>query len=238
MRLLIDEKDLALLLEKKRDFVGNKVTADTIIAGISFLLSVFTASYEDILGIPGVVLKTIFCFIGIIYCLEIMRDILSRIKNKYNHEVLFQDIERLNMIQHNHSLVVIKDATSNRYLVYYDERWDCKLFLNYKTQDRNNESALKEQVAADLGLDSANLLFDYIASRVQEKYSVSHGEMRIYNHQLYEIHCCDFPEKFKENNFVINGKHYYWMSIPEMEKDKNIQEKNLEVVDFVKEYIK
>lgn len=36
MRLLIDEKDLALLLEKKRDFVGNKVTADTIIAGISF----------------------------------------------------------------------------------------------------------------------------------------------------------------------------------------------------------
>ena len=99
MRLLIDEKDLALLLEKKRDFVGNKVTADTIIAGISFLLSVFTASYEDILGIPGVVLKTVFCFIGIIYCLEITRDILSRIKNKYNHEVLFQDIEHLNMIQ-------------------------------------------------------------------------------------------------------------------------------------------
>lgn len=238
MRLLIDEKDLALLLEKKRDFVGNKVTADTIIAGISFLLSVFTASYEDILGIPGMVLKTVFCFIGIIYCLEITQDILSRIKNKYNHEVLFQDIEHLNMIQHNHSLVVIKDIASNRYLVYYDERWDCKLFLNYKTQDRNNESALKEQVAADLGLDSTNLLFDYIASRVQEKYSVSHGEMRIYNHRLYEIHCCDFPEKFKENNFVINGKQYYWMSIPEMEKDKNIQEKNLEVVDFVKEYIK
>lgn len=112
------------------------------------------------------------------------------------------------------------------------------IVLNYKTKDRNNESALKQQVAADLGLDSANLLFDYIASRVQEKYSVSHGEMRIYNHRLYEIHCCDFPEKFKENNFVINGKHYYWMSIPEMEKDKNIQEKNLEVVDFVKEYIK
>lgn len=36
MRLLIDEKDLALLLEKKRDLIGNKVTVDTIIAGISF----------------------------------------------------------------------------------------------------------------------------------------------------------------------------------------------------------
>ena len=42
MRLLIDEKDLALLLEKKRDLIGNKVTIDTIIAGVSFLLSVFT----------------------------------------------------------------------------------------------------------------------------------------------------------------------------------------------------
>lgn len=46
MRLLIDEKDLALLLEKKRDLIGNKVTIDTIIAGV-FLLSVFTASYND-----------------------------------------------------------------------------------------------------------------------------------------------------------------------------------------------
>ena len=53
MRLLIDKKDLELLLEKKREFIGNKVAIDTIIAGVSFLLSVFTASYDDILGIPG-----------------------------------------------------------------------------------------------------------------------------------------------------------------------------------------
>ena len=36
MQLLIDKKDLELLLEKQRDFIGNKVTIDTIIAGISF----------------------------------------------------------------------------------------------------------------------------------------------------------------------------------------------------------
>lgn len=125
-------------------------------------------------------------------------------------------------MEHTYYLVVVKDASSDRYLVYYDERWDCKLFPNYK----GSESALKEQVAADLGLDSTNLLFDYIASRVQEKYSVSHSEMRIYNHRLYGMHYCDFPERFKQDNFVINGKHYYWMSMSKMEKDKNIQEKN------------
>ena len=151
MRLLIDEKELALLLEKKRDLIGNKVTIDTIIAGISFLLSVFTASYDDLLGIrgAGIALKTIFCMIGIVYCLKIVKDVSEMVKNKYDHEVLLQDIEHLNMIQHNHSLIAIKNQVGEekRYLVYYDERWDCKLFLNYKTQNGNNEAALKEQVS-------------------------------------------------------------------------------------------
>ena len=134
MRLLIDEKDLALLLEKKRDLIGNKVTIDTIIAGVSFLLSVFTASYNDFLGIRGfgIVLKTIFCIIGIVYCLKIVKDVSEMLKNKDDHEVLFQDIEQLNMIQHNHSLVAVKDNSCEEklcYLVYYDERWDCKLFF-------------------------------------------------------------------------------------------------------------
>lgn len=62
MRLLIDKKDLELLLEKKREFIGNKVAIDTIIAGVSFLLSVFTASYDDILGIPGIDIKNDFLY--------------------------------------------------------------------------------------------------------------------------------------------------------------------------------
>lgn len=239
MRLLIDEKDLALLLEKKRDLIGNKVTIDTIIAGISFLLSAFTASYGDVLGIPGIVLKTVFCLIGIVYCVKIIKDVSEMLKNKYDHAVLFQDIEKLNMIQHNHSLIVIKDTFSkdkNHYLVYYDERWDCKLFLNYKTQERDNEAFLKEQISADLSIDSDRMICNYITSRVQEKYSVSHQETRIYNHRLYEVCLNSFSEKLKKDHFEINGKHYYWMTIEEMERDDNIKEKNLEVLDFVKEY--
>ena len=51
MRLLINKKDLALLLERKRDYIGNRVAADTVIAGVSFLLSTLTASYKDIFSI-------------------------------------------------------------------------------------------------------------------------------------------------------------------------------------------
>lgn len=214
MRLLIDEKELALLLEKKRDLIGNKVTIDTIIAGISFLLSVFTASYDDLLGIrgAGIALKTIFCMIGIVYCLKIVKDVSEMVKNKYDHEVLLQDIEHLNMIQHNHSLIAIKNQVGEekRYLVYYDERWDCKLFLNYKTQNGNNEAALKEQVSVDLNLNSGDITCNYVTSRVQEKYSVSHQETRVYNHRLYEMYFNNIPDEFRKDNFEISGRHYYW----------------------------
>lgn len=48
MKILISREQLELLLEKKRDFIGKKITIDTIIAGISFLISVWTANYETI----------------------------------------------------------------------------------------------------------------------------------------------------------------------------------------------
>lgn len=242
MNLLINECELKLLLEKKRNFIGNKVTFDTIIAGISFLLSAITATYDDIFNCKnsGLVIKTIFCFIGIIYLLKIIYDIVQAHNNKYNHEFLLKDIEGLNMIQHNHSLVAIRntfDNTTDKFLVYYDERWDCKLFPNYKTVDSDNESSLIDYISADLGCDKRKISCKYITSRIQEKYSYSHNENRTYHHRLYEISISHFPEKITYNDFSINGRHYYWMSIPEMENDTNIMKKNKEVVDFIKENI-
>lgn len=144
------------------------------------------------------------------------------------------------MRMHNHSLIAIRDNFTkqrDRFLVYYDDRWDCKLFLNYKTMDRNNEESILDRVSADLGVDKDTIVCTYISSRVQEKYSVSHNEERVYNHRLYEITLTRYPEKLEQDNFVINKRHYYWMSIQDMEKDENIWNKNKEVVDFVKEKV-
>ena len=53
MRMLIDNRDLELLLEKKKKFIGNKVTVDTMIAGISFsenmfsLFAIFICLFEN-----------------------------------------------------------------------------------------------------------------------------------------------------------------------------------------------
>lgn len=62
--------------------------------------------------------------------------------------------------------------------------------------------------------------------------------MRTYNHRLYEVSISNFPEIMRNDNFMLNGKHYYWMSIDDMRKDKEIIKKNLEIVEFVYGHIK
>ena len=151
-----------------------------------------------------------------------------------------KEIEDLDMIQHNHSLVIIKESFNDnmkRFLLYYDEKWDCKLFLNYKSQERGDEAAIIANVVKELKLNQKEVKCRHITSKLQEKYLVSHRENRIYNHRLYELQVNRFSEQEMGKDFVVNGKHYYWMSIEEMEKDDNIRNKNLEVVDFVKEYM-
>ena len=64
-------------------------------------------------------------------------------KNKYDHNILLNDIQKLDKIQHKHSLVAIQfpdTSAEKKYLVYYDERWDCKLFckrLNFRHGYKN-----------------------------------------------------------------------------------------------------
>ena len=91
------------------------------------------------------------------------------------------------------------------------------------------------RIAEDFNVDVQAINCRYVASRVQEKYSVSHNEDRVYQHRLYEVSFDRMPEAVGNDDFIINDRHYYWMSIPDMEKDANIAQKNLEVVDFVKE---
>ena len=240
MRLLINKKDLALLLEQKRDYIGNRVAVDTVIAGISFLLSAFTASYNDIFFASSITLKYLFCFISVLYMLKIARDLIEMHSDSYNHTKLMKDIEDLDMIQHKHSLIVIKrneNQKASKFLLYYDEKWDCKLFLNCKTADRNNEQNIISRIAEDFNIDARTINCHYVVSRVQEKYSVSHNEDRVYQHRLYEVSFEKMPELVLKEDFVLNNRHYYWMSIEDMEKDENIIQKNLEVVDFVKENI-
>ena len=235
MKLLMEDKDVALLLSEKRDYIGKKITLDTVVAAISLLVSCYSSNFTPIFGFTSDMVRAVFIFVAFVYIIKVCIDLYNCTGDrKYNKDTLLSDIKELNEVQHDHSLIAIKNE-KNQFLVYDDERWTCKLFPNYKTSSIDNEGHLKESIASDLNIDSVNVGLKFISARTQEKYSYSHNENRMYHHRLYLANVNDINE---ENDFISNNKHYYWMSLEDMLQDEVIKKKNLEVVDFVRECIK
>ena len=127
-------EEVNLLLETKKSFIGKNVAWDSFLSAFSFLISVLLASYRDFFGLPGIALKTVFVVLGVGFTFKSLADIHDSSKNNYSYSDLLSDINKLNEITHNHSIVIIKDTFNrypNRLLVYDDTRWNCKFFLNY-----------------------------------------------------------------------------------------------------------
>ena len=147
------------------------------------------------------------------------------------------DMNKLNETTCNHSIIVIQDTFAqypNRYLVYLDERWGCRLFLNYRTS-QNNEASILSRLSRDLKVSSDSIQLTYRGRRMQEKYSVSAKRQKMYCHEFYGAVLCDFPPALREDSFQLDGRQYFWMSVSEMEQDKMIQENNMDVVKTVEE---
>lgn len=237
LKILVDETKLNLLLEKKKQFIGNRVVWDSVLSAISFLVSVFLATYKDIWIIPGTVLKTVFVLLGLFFSGKSVYDVYLSRKNTYTHEDLFNDINKLNEITHNHSIIAIKDSFNefpNRFLLYDDNRWSCRLFLNFK-DNINNESFIIDGISNRLKIKRNQISVKFIAQQIHEKYSESHKENRVYCHRLFEVSISQVSEVMKADTFEIDGVKYRWMSIAEMEQDSHIMEINSDIVRFVKD---
>lgn len=237
MKILINDTKLNLLLEQKKQYIGKKVTVDNVLSAASFLISVVLATYEDLFGVPGLVFKVTFVLLGIFFTAKSIYDLVSGRKNNYTYEDLLSDINKLNEIQHNHSIVVIKDTFQkhpNRFMVYDDERWKCKLFMNYK-ENENNEQFIKEHLSGELKVDVNKINLYFKGARIHQKYSESAKKEKIFSHKFYLAVIDEFPEDTMEDSFEIDGRKYYWKSIPELEQDEVAMKKNSDVIGYVKE---
>lgn len=127
------------------------------------------------------------------------------------------------------------------YLVYYDTRWNCWLFMNYKAKRRDYEAEpeLREAVAKRFHVQEEYLYVHYLTAQRLEKYSVPHQEMRQYRHNYYELHVMSDPgpEHLLEKNFVIDGVQYAWMTEDELRNDESTRAKNSEVLEYVFEMV-
>ena len=234
---MIDDVKLNLLLEQKKEFIGKNVVWDSLLSAISFLVSVFLASYENFLGIPGIVLKTIFVLLGVIFTAKSLKDIYDSKKNNYSYEDLLRDIDKLNEMAHGHSIVLVKDTFrkfSNRFLVYDDKRWECLLFLNYK-QNPDNESFIRNRISSELKIEPQNIDLSYLGQRIHEKYSESAKKNKVYCHRFYMASIRNYPEEMRKDSFQCDGKEYRWMTLDELEQDDNVRKKNSDILNYVKE---
>ena len=238
MQLLIDKTKLELLLVKKKQHIGKTLTLDSLMSSISFLISVYFASYETVWGISGNTLKVLFSILGIIFLFKSIYDLWKNKKCNYTYNDLFADINTLNEITHNHSIIIVKDSFNkfpNRFLVYDDKVWECRLFINYN-ENENNEAFIKSHLSSELNVDISDITLKFTTMKIHEKLSQRDKINKMYCHKFYLADIKEFPQCAKDDTFTIGGKTYHWVTIEDLEADENAMAKNSDIISFVKEY--
>lgn len=143
------------------------------------------------------------------------------------------------MTTYKHSIIMIQntfDPYPNKYLTYYDSRWNCDFFINYKTVD-NMEEYIRDRISRDFKIEASNIQVALKGNAIQRKYSVSHQKNKVYNHSYYFVTISEFNDGMKQDSFELDSIQYSWLSINEMKKNKNTVSKNLDVIHKVEEIL-
>lgn len=237
---LIETTALKLLLEKKRNFIGRHVSWEFVFSGLLFALPLIPTTFDDLWFIPGELYKWILVGIGFILAIIGIVKMAKAAKEKYTQEDLYRDIINLEPPAKRFSLIAIKDTFneySNRYLLYYDPKWRCRLFPNFKTteDEADDTNNIIHRLSLMLHIPQDEFTIEFKAQEIQRKFAPADNMVNTYDHKLYSVTIKSFPDDLKQDVFTIEGKEFFWLSIDDMLKDERIFEINLGVVSFVKD---
>ena len=240
--MLIDKIKLKLLLEQKRNYIKSSIDGvDVVISAIIYMVSLLCSDFNTIMGIDQRVISTLAWVLAFVILFYGVRKIIISSGCRYNHNMLYKDIENLDEVLHKFSLIAIKDDFNdfaNKILLYYDNSWECWFLFSFHTSEYQNEESILQRLSNKLKIDKSLMKVNYISDRLQAKYSEKDHVNKVYQHSLYQGVIAKFPEMMKKDEFEIEGTKYKWWTIEEMEVDENIMKKNGDVVSFVKEKIK
>ncbi|MCI7130563.1 MAG: hypothetical protein MSA09_08450 [Lachnospiraceae bacterium] len=238
--VLLDEEQLRLLLKSNASKIGNTNGWEPFITAFIFFISSAFATYQPWWIFSAGIFKGLIVLIS---CILMIRGIYLAVKDrKYTYMDLYTEIKNQNQIKHPFSIVVVKNEFKqypDRFLVYYDSRWKCRLFLNFRTQQdmTENEEKIKRALSNELQVDMSDIKIDYKNTYLHKKFSYSDQCEKWYEHTIYQAHISHMPETEQRDSFMINGRQYFWMSLPEMERDQIMMEKNSDIVSFVKQLV-
>lgn len=214
------------LLEHKNHIGFNCAEGSLIIAsGLAFVYTIVSGKINNnILNIVS------WCFaIGqIIYGLA---QVIIALKTKFNAEKLYREIVKLDVSAHRYSLIAIKDSfmgyKSNRILTkYFEGKWNEYMFLSFPTAAERDEESLKNAIGAALKIPRDVIHLHQKASIYQPKISQDWNTVRAYYNTYYVVYIDSFPELLKNNEFEIDGVHYKWMTLEQMEREAEKKEHN------------
>lgn len=239
--LLISKEQLRATLAEHESDIGHKAGNGilTVLSGLAAIIpAIFSGYYKY--GIWGIVGMIVLITLGGTAAIMGMKEIWSSIKHPFDSNKLGEEI--ISMSTHPFSIVAIKDTFQqfpNRFLLYYDTRWQCDFFLNYRTQtdERKNTEFIKKRLSEQLKVDVKSIQLDYKTEDIYTKYSVSDKCNKSYDHRIYQATIGKFPEIMKSDRFMIDGVSYHWATTQEMNNDPDIKAKNSEMVKLIEEYI-
>lgn len=132
----------------------------------------------------------------------------------------------------NHAIGVIKNE-KNQYLQYFDERWNCWLFINCKLPNGDDNESIKKEIENKLKIDKNLIEARCVGHKRHKKFSESAKKEKEYVHYFYDIH---LNTRLNSNDFEIDGIPYKWYTYEELIKDIRIQNVNGDVIGFMKEF--
>ena len=225
----IEESELKELLNKKSKSVeSKKFPFEALLSLFAFIFSALMAQiFTQKLGLKIAFWTVVFLNI----CYEIY--LLSRfVKTKYSSDDFIKDIQNSSKVR-NFSLIVLKDKSGtflDGYLLRYDRRWKCYLLPYRQTHEANDEKFILDYVNNVLKLNSAEIK-DIKIDDI-EKYSVSDQITKNYHHTFYLVEFDAKASGLKECN-LINKEKFKWFTIDQMKRNKSIESKNSETVNFI-----
>lgn len=128
------------------------------------------------------------------------------------------------------SLVIIRNEFKKRpdkFLLRYDERWECWLLPYYKNAD---EEALRQYLSDDLDID-ANVIISK-GKQITEKYSPTDKKIKAYYHKYYYV-LPMLKRNHRLDEFRVGNLRYKWFSLDDMNADETIMKMNGDVVEVL-----
>ncbi len=237
--LQIDEKDLKLYLEKNKKKIesGKIVGIVDVFSGFSLIATLSSGDFSGITIFPPIYFEIFAWSFAIAFIVYGIAKFIFNKKNGIKIVQIYDSIEKLDMKKrHEFVIVLIKNSSvKGEYLLSYSQRWKCKLFLDYKINgefDSDDTEKVSSFIKEFLNWDIKPNMIRYLGCLNSEKYSVGDKITKKYYFHFYTTTIGTLETKFK--SFKYNGKKFYWLTLDKMYKDRNIVNKNADVLDFIR----